>query len=127
MHVGLHQHELEKQGLALNACDATASLGRPDVLLVDLREHSERARHGTLSGALHAPYPGIGEGLRRAACCAKSSPQPDAASYFSAPSSNARRWPSRLPGAAAWPTPPISRAASMPGRRPAHLSIMDCV
>jgi glyoxylase-like metal-dependent hydrolase (beta-lactamase superfamily II)/rhodanese-related sulfurtransferase len=64
MRVGLHQEELEKQGLALNACDAIASLGRPDVLLVDLRENSERARHGTLLGALHAPYPGIGEGLR---------------------------------------------------------------
>jgi len=64
MHVGLHQEELEKQGLALKACDAIASLGRSDVLLVDLRENSERARHGTLPGALHAPYPGIGEGLR---------------------------------------------------------------
>ena len=32
-------------------------------LLVDLRESSERAKHGTLSGALHAPYPGIGESL----------------------------------------------------------------
>src|SRR6202012_591254 len=63
MHVGLHQDELEKQGLALRPCDAITSLGRPDVLLVDLRENSERARHGTLSGALHAPYPGIGEAL----------------------------------------------------------------
>src|ERR1700748_498540 len=64
MHVGLHQEELEKQGLALNAGDAIASLGRPDVLLVDLRESGERARHGTLSGALHAPYPSIDEGLK---------------------------------------------------------------
>ena len=32
--------------------------------LVDLREHGERARHGTLPGALHAPYPGIGDNLR---------------------------------------------------------------
>ena len=57
MHVGLHQDELAKQGLALNARQAIDSLGRPDVLLVDLRESSERAKHGTLSGALHAPYP----------------------------------------------------------------------
>jgi rhodanese-related sulfurtransferase len=63
MHVGLHQDELEKQGLALTACDAIESLGRPDVLLVDLRENGERIRHGTLSGALHAPYPGVGESL----------------------------------------------------------------
>jgi glyoxylase-like metal-dependent hydrolase (beta-lactamase superfamily II)/rhodanese-related sulfurtransferase len=63
MHVGLHQDELEKQGLALTARDAIESLGRPDVLLVDLRENGERARHGTLSGALHAPYPSVGESL----------------------------------------------------------------
>jgi glyoxylase-like metal-dependent hydrolase (beta-lactamase superfamily II)/rhodanese-related sulfurtransferase len=64
MHVGLHQEELEKQGLALSARAAIESLGRPEVLLVDLRENGERERHGTLSGALHAPYPDIGESLR---------------------------------------------------------------
>jgi glyoxylase-like metal-dependent hydrolase (beta-lactamase superfamily II)/rhodanese-related sulfurtransferase len=64
MHVGLHQDELAKQGLALNAREAIDSLGRPDVLLVDLRETSERAKHGMLSGAMHAPYPSIDENLR---------------------------------------------------------------
>src|ERR1700742_1503176 len=64
MHVGLHQDELAKQGLALNARQAIDSLGRPDVLLVDLRESSERAKHGMLSGAMHAPYPSIDEALR---------------------------------------------------------------
>jgi glyoxylase-like metal-dependent hydrolase (beta-lactamase superfamily II)/rhodanese-related sulfurtransferase len=64
MHVGLHQEELAKQGLALSALDAIKSLGRPDILLVDLREASERAKHGTISGALHAPYPGIAESLK---------------------------------------------------------------
>ncbi len=64
MHVGLHQEELARQGLALSACDAIASLGRPDILLVDLRENSERAKHGTISGALHTPYPSIGENLQ---------------------------------------------------------------
>ncbi|WP_375778210.1 MBL fold metallo-hydrolase [Bradyrhizobium sp. ma5] len=59
MHVGLHQDELAKEGLSLSARDAIASLGRPDILLVDLRESGERAKHGTLEGALHAPYPGI--------------------------------------------------------------------
>src|SRR6202044_3131507 len=64
MHVGLHQDELAKQGLAFTAREAIESLGRPDILLVDLRENSERAKHGTLPGALHAPYPGIGESLK---------------------------------------------------------------
>ena len=94
MHVGLHQDDLAKQGLALSARAAIDSIGKPDILLVDLREASERAKHGTLSGALHAPYPGIAESLkRRAACCAKSPPQPDAAWCSSARSASARRWP----------------------------------
>ena len=64
MHVGLHQDDLAKQGLSLTACEAIESLGRPDILLVDLRENSERAKHGMLPGALHAPYPAIGESLQ---------------------------------------------------------------
>ena len=64
MHVGLHQDELAKEGRSLDARQAIASLGRPDVLLVDLRENGERVKHGTLSGALHAPYPSIGESLK---------------------------------------------------------------
>jgi glyoxylase-like metal-dependent hydrolase (beta-lactamase superfamily II)/rhodanese-related sulfurtransferase len=64
MHVGLHQDDLAKQGLSLTAREAIESLGRPDILLVDLREKSERAKHGMLPGALHAPYPAIGESLR---------------------------------------------------------------
>jgi rhodanese-related sulfurtransferase len=64
MHVGLHQDDLAKQGLSFTAREAIDSLGRPDILLVDLRENSERAKHGMLPGALHAPYPAIGENLQ---------------------------------------------------------------
>src|SRR5947207_12541638 len=64
MHVGLHQDELEKEGRALSAAEAIRSLGRPDILLVDLRENSERAKHGTLEGALHATYPALDERLK---------------------------------------------------------------
>src|SRR5436305_7892255 len=63
MHVGLHQDDLAKQGLALSARDAIEALGRPDLLLVDLRENGERARHAVLAGALHAPYQAISESL----------------------------------------------------------------
>ncbi|KWV44539.1 hydrolase glyoxylase [Bradyrhizobium macuxiense] len=63
MHVGLHQDELAKEGRSLTARDAMRSIGRPDILLVDLRESAERAKHGTLAGALHAPYTGICESL----------------------------------------------------------------
>jgi glyoxylase-like metal-dependent hydrolase (beta-lactamase superfamily II)/rhodanese-related sulfurtransferase len=64
MHVGLHQDDLARQGLSLSAHDAIAGLARPDILLVDLRENSERAKHGMLAGALHAPYPRISESLQ---------------------------------------------------------------
>src|SRR5260370_23109484 len=64
MQVGLHQDDLAKQGLSFTARQSIESLGRPDILLVDLRENSERAKHGTLPGALHAPYPAIGESLK---------------------------------------------------------------
>ncbi len=63
MQVGLHQHDLARQGQSLSAREAIDGLGRPDILLVDLRETGERARHGMLPGALHAPYPSIGDGL----------------------------------------------------------------
>jgi len=64
MHVGLKQDDLLRQGRALSAHDAMARLGDPDILLVDLREAGERARHGALSGALHAPYPTISDSLK---------------------------------------------------------------
>lgn len=64
MHVGLHQEELEKEGRALSAVEAIRSLGRPDILLVDLRESNERAKHGMLEGALHTPYPSVEESLK---------------------------------------------------------------
>src|ERR1700737_2877460 len=64
MHVGLHQDDLAKQGLALSAREGIETLGRPDILLVDLRENSERAKHGVLPGALHAPYATIGASLQ---------------------------------------------------------------
>jgi glyoxylase-like metal-dependent hydrolase (beta-lactamase superfamily II)/rhodanese-related sulfurtransferase len=64
MRVGLHQDELEKEGRALSAVEAIRSLGRPDILLVDLRESNERAKHGMLEGALHTPYPSVEESLK---------------------------------------------------------------
>jgi rhodanese-related sulfurtransferase len=64
LHVGLHQEDLAKQGLAFTAIEAIAGLGRPDILLVDLRETGERAKHGTLPGAMHAPYPAIDDSLK---------------------------------------------------------------
>ncbi|MET0907327.1 MAG: MBL fold metallo-hydrolase [Bradyrhizobiaceae bacterium] len=64
MKVGLKPDQLQQQGLALSPQEAIAHLGDPDMLLVDLRESGERAKFGTLSGALHAPYPSISDNLK---------------------------------------------------------------
>ena len=56
MHVGLHQESIAKKGWALSVAEALALPGRNDVTLVDLREKSERDRHGVIPGSLHAPY-----------------------------------------------------------------------
>jgi sulfur dioxygenase len=56
MHVGLHQEEVARKGWALSAADAIAAQGRPDVAIVDLREKSEREKHGIIPGSLHSPY-----------------------------------------------------------------------
>ncbi len=56
MHVGLHQEEVARKGWALSAADAIAVRGRPDIAIVDLREKSEREKHGIIPGSLHSPY-----------------------------------------------------------------------
>jgi sulfur dioxygenase len=56
MRVGLHQEEVERRGWALSAAEAIAVRGRPDIAIVDLREKSEREKHGVIPGSLHSPY-----------------------------------------------------------------------
>jgi sulfur dioxygenase len=64
MRVGLAQEEIARRGWALNACEALALVGRPDVTLIDLRERTEREKHGTIPGSLHAPYPDLAANVR---------------------------------------------------------------
>ena len=63
MQVGLRQEEIARKGWALSAAEAMALRGRTDVVIVDLREKSERERHGTIPGSLHAPYPDLQESI----------------------------------------------------------------
>jgi len=63
MKVGLHQEEIARRSWALTAQQALAIVGEPDVALIDLRERSERERHGTIPGSLHVPYPGLQENI----------------------------------------------------------------
>ena len=72
MQVGLHQEEIARRGWAVSAAQALGLIGKPDVALIDLRERTERERHGTIPGSLHAPYPTCRRTSRPAACCTSS-------------------------------------------------------
>ncbi|MBV8615954.1 MAG: MBL fold metallo-hydrolase [Acetobacteraceae bacterium] len=63
MRQGLAQEEIARRGWAVSAEAARALLGRCDVALIDLRERAERAKHGVVPGALHAPYADLEENL----------------------------------------------------------------
>jgi rhodanese-related sulfurtransferase len=64
MRVGLAQEEIARRGWAVSAQEAIRLTGRPDVVLVDLRERSEREKHGVIPGSLHAPYPDLTANVR---------------------------------------------------------------
>lgn len=63
MKVGFHQEEIARRGWAVTAEQALGLVGKPDVALVDLRERSERERHGIIPGALHVPYTTLQENI----------------------------------------------------------------
>jgi sulfur dioxygenase len=64
LHVGLHQEEVAKRGWALSPAQAMKLLDGPRVALVDLRETSERDKHGVIPGSLHAPYPELARNVQ---------------------------------------------------------------
>ena len=63
MKVGLAQEKIALRGWSLTAPAALALLGKPNVALIDLRERSERERHGIIPGSLHVPYPALQENI----------------------------------------------------------------
>ena len=64
MHVGMAQDEIARRGWSVSAVQAQALVGRPDTAFIDLRERSERAKHGVIPGSVHAPYPDLQDNLR---------------------------------------------------------------
>jgi sulfur dioxygenase len=64
MHVGLHQEEVAKRGWALSPAEAMKLMDKSGVALVDLREKSERDKHGTIPGSLHTPYPELARNVQ---------------------------------------------------------------
>ena len=63
MRQGLAQDEVARKGWAMTAEQAIGLVGKPNVTLVDLRERSERDKHGLIPGSLHAPYPDLQENI----------------------------------------------------------------
>ena len=63
MKVGLDQEDIARRGWATTAEQAMRLAGQPDVALIDLRERSERERHGAIPGSLHVPYPSLQENI----------------------------------------------------------------
>jgi sulfur dioxygenase len=64
MRQGLAQDTIANRGWALTAGEAVRLVGRPDVAIIDLRERSEREKHGVIPGSLHAPYPDLQENIQ---------------------------------------------------------------
>jgi sulfur dioxygenase len=64
MKVGLAQEDIARRGWAVSAAEAVALTGRSDVAMVDLRERTEREKHGVIAGSLHAPYRELAENVR---------------------------------------------------------------
>src|SRR5260221_1430798 len=64
MRQGLAQDEVARLGWALSATEAMGLSGQPEVTLVDLRERTEREKHGIIPGSLHAPYPDLAANVR---------------------------------------------------------------
>jgi len=64
MKIGLAQQEIARRGWALSAPQAITLVGRPDIAFIDLRETGERQKHGSIPGALHAPYGDLPENIR---------------------------------------------------------------
>jgi len=61
---GLAQDEIARRGWAVTAQQAMGLAGQSNVALIDLRERSEREKHGVIPGSLHAPYPDLQENIR---------------------------------------------------------------
>jgi glyoxylase-like metal-dependent hydrolase (beta-lactamase superfamily II)/rhodanese-related sulfurtransferase len=63
MKIGLHQEEVARRGWAVTALQALALVGKSDIAWIDLRENSERERHGVIPGSLHVPYTMLQENI----------------------------------------------------------------
>jgi rhodanese-related sulfurtransferase len=63
LHVGLAQDRADLAECSLGCDEALALMDKSEAVLVDLRDRSERQRHGVIPGSVHAPYGGLDDHL----------------------------------------------------------------
>ncbi len=63
LHVGLAQDRADLAECSLCCEEALALMESSEAVLVDLRDRSERQRHGVIPGSVHAPYGGLDDHL----------------------------------------------------------------
>ncbi len=61
---GLAQDEIARRGWAVDVMQARTIIGHKDSVLIDLRERTERQKHGAIPGSLHAPYSDLEENIQ---------------------------------------------------------------
>ncbi len=64
LRIGLPQDEIEARGWSLTCEEARGLIGQPGIVLVDLRDKTERECDGEIPGSVHAPYPELDENVR---------------------------------------------------------------
>jgi glyoxylase-like metal-dependent hydrolase (beta-lactamase superfamily II) len=62
--IGFSQDEARLKEATVSAADAAGRFPNDDWLVVDLREAQERRRDGVIPGAVHVPYPQLGQVLQ---------------------------------------------------------------
>ena len=63
LHLGLDQEKPERARGRSIPRRSSAPIDAGDAVLVDLRDRSERERHGVIPGSVHAPYPDLDENV----------------------------------------------------------------
>ena len=119
MKVGLHQEEIARRGWVISAVQALRIVGKPDVALIDLRERSERERHGTIPGSLHVPYPSLLENISEGGMLHELAKSTSKRLLFYCAFGERSAMAVQAAQDAGLASPAISRAASRPGKRPA--------
>ena len=63
LHLGLDQENPDRAQWTLDAETVMRAVDSGEAVLIDLRDRSERDRHGVIPGSVHAPYPDLDENI----------------------------------------------------------------